>query len=130
MPAPQHLPTQKDVQQARLRVLREGTKPNQLRDEAFRRTILSVPAGRVSTYGAIAAASGYPRLHRAVARLLRTDPADRLPWHRIVGAGGDIRLHGDAAQGQRQRLVMEGVGFTGKRVDLAHFQHTLKPWEL
>ena len=59
---------------------------------AFRRMILSVPPGKVSTYGAIAAAAGYPRYHRAVARLLRTDPVDQLPWHRVVGAGGAIKL--------------------------------------
>ena len=41
---------------------------------AFRRIILSIPAGKVSTYGRVAAAAGYPLYHRAVARLLRTDP--------------------------------------------------------
>lgn len=123
-------PTQRDLQKAKRRVLRESGRPNELRDEAFRRTILSVPPGRVSTYGAIAAASGYPRLHRAVARLLRSDPPDRLPWHRIVGAAGDIRLHGDAALDQRVLLKMEGVSFLGKRVDLSRHQHVLRPWEL
>jgi methylated-DNA-protein-cysteine methyltransferase related protein len=58
--------------------------------------ILSIPPGRVSTYGGVAAAAGYPRYHRAVARLLRTDPVDQLPWHRVVGAGGEIRLRGAA----------------------------------
>ncbi len=124
-----YVPTQREMQQTKRRVLRESAKPNDVRDEAFRRMILSVPPGKVSTYGAIASAAGYPRLHRAVARLLRSDRADRLPWHRIVGAAGDIRLHADAAVEQRQRLAMEGVGFVGKRVDLCRFQHALKPWE-
>lgn len=121
--------TQREFQKAKRALLREGSRPGELRDEAFRRMILSVPPSRVSTYGAIAAAAGYPRLHRAVARLLRTDPADRLPWHRIVGAAGDIRLRESGDVEQRARLVMEGVHFRGDRVDLSLHLHTLKPWE-
>ena len=47
--------------------------------------------------------------HRAVARLLRTEVAGMLPWHRIVGAGGEIKLRFEAAEEQRLRLKMEGV---------------------
>ena len=121
--------TQREFQQAKRSLRREGARPSEMRDEAFRRVILSVPAGKVSTYGAIAAAAGYPRLHRAVARLLRTDPADRLPWHRIVGAAGDIRLREAGTAEQRARLELEGVRFKGKHVDLDFHLHTLKPWE-
>lgn len=122
--------TQHDAQRAKLAMLREGLRPSEARDEAFRRMILSVPPGRVSTYGAIAAAAGFPRLHRAVAKLLRSDPVvDRLPWHRIVGAGGDIRLREGGAEEQRLRLVMEGVSFRGERVDLEQHLYALKPWE-
>jgi methylated-DNA-protein-cysteine methyltransferase related protein len=92
--------------------------------------ILSIPAGKVSTYGAVAAAAGYPRYHRAVARLLRSELADRLPWHRVLGAGGEIKLRGAAAHEQRARLKLEGVEFSGKRVEMDRFQHSLKPWEI
>lgn len=123
-------PTQREFQRAKRSILREGMRPSEARDEAFRRIILSVPVGRVSTYGAVAAAAGYPRLHRAVARLLRSDPViDRLPWHRIVGAGGDIRLREHGAQEQRLRLEMEGVSFRGDRVEISRHLHALKPWE-
>ena len=121
--------TQHEFQRAKRRVLREGMRPSEARDEAFRRVILSVPPGKVSTYGAVAAAAGYPRLHRAVAKLLRSDPADRLPWHRIVGAGGDIRLAADGALEQRMRLEIEGVSFRGDRVDLERCLHLLRLWE-
>jgi methylated-DNA-protein-cysteine methyltransferase-like protein len=66
------------------RILRDGARPNELRDMAFRRVVLAIPPGKVSTYGKVAAAAGYPLYHRAVARLLRTDPPDLLPWHRVV----------------------------------------------
>jgi len=103
--------------------------PSEDRDEAFRRIILSIPPGKVSTYGKVAAAAGYPLYHRAVARLLRVDPADSLPWHRVLGAGGQIKLRQDAALEQRRRLRMEGVRFTGQRVDMDRFEHTLRSWE-
>jgi methylated-DNA-protein-cysteine methyltransferase-like protein len=115
--------------QLKRRILREGASPNELRDMAFRRVVLAIPAGRVSTYGKVAAAAGYPLYHRAVARLLRTDPPDLLPWHRVVGAGGEIKLRFEAAQEQRSRLKMEGVGFQGKRVDIETYEHQFRMWE-
>lgn len=92
--------------------------------------ILSIPAGKVSTYGRVAAAAGYPQYHRAVAKLLRTDPVDQLPWHRVLGVGGEIKLRGAPAKEQRARLKLEGVRFKGERVDMERFEHTFKPWEV
>ena len=115
--------------QFRRRILRDGATPNHLRDEAFRRVVLSIPPGKVSTYGKVAAAAGYSLYHRAVARLLRTSPPDLLPWHRVVGAGGEIKLRYEAAQEQRLRLKMEGVGFRGKRVNMDIYEHPLRMWE-
>jgi methylated-DNA-protein-cysteine methyltransferase-like protein len=110
-------------------ILRDGLKPNAVRDAAFRRIILSIPPARVSTYGKVAAAAGYPLYHRAVARLLRTDTPDSLPWHRVLGAGGQIKLRGDAALEQRRRLRMEGVKFRRDRVNMERFEYALRSWE-
>ena len=115
--------------QAKRRILRDGARANELRDAAFRRIILSIPAGKVSTYGRVAAAAGYPLYHRAVARLLRSDPPDHLPWHRVLGAGGEIKLRNEAAKEQKARLRMEGVQFRGKRVDMERFEHAIRTWE-
>jgi methylated-DNA-protein-cysteine methyltransferase related protein len=109
---------------------RASLRKDELRDHAFRRIILSIPAGRVSTYGRVAAAAGYPLYHRAVARLLRTDALDQLPWHRVLGAGGAIKLHADAALEQRARLELEGVDFRGARVDMDRFEHHFRTWEM
>ncbi len=114
---------------AKRRILRDGARANELRDDAFRRIILSIPVGKVSTYGRVAAAAGYPLYHRAVARLLRTDPPDHLPWHRVLGAGGAIKLRHESAKEQRARLKMEGVRFRGKRVDMERFEHVIRSWE-
>ncbi len=110
-------------------ILRDGANPNQLREEAFRRAILAIPPRKVSTYGKIAEAAGYPLYHRAVARLLRTDPPDLLPWHRVVGAGGAIKLRHDGSEEQRARLRMEGVGFHGERVDMESHEHIFRLWD-
>ena len=103
-------------------------RPDDDRDGAFRRVIRSIPKGRVSTYGKIAAAAGYPLYHRAVARLLRVEPL-ALPWHRVVGAGGEIKVRGEGKAEQRLRLQMEGVTFRGRRVDMERYEHALRPWE-
>jgi len=111
------------------RLQKDSTRTNEARDAAFRRVVLSIPKGKVATYGAVAAAAGYPLYHRAVARLLRTDPPNRLPWQRVVGAGGAIKLPGQAGAEQRLRLKMEGVTFSGKRVNLALHEHQFRMWE-
>lgn len=123
------LPDPAGLLRARRHLLRDGARANELRDHAFRRVVLSIPPGRVSTYGRVAAAAGYPLYHRAVARLLRTDPPEQLPWHRVVGAGGLVKLHGDAAREQKRRLQHEGVRFVGRSIDMENFEHPLKPWE-
>ncbi len=42
------------------RIQKAGTRPDEVRDAAFQRVILSIPKGKVATYGAVAAAAGYP----------------------------------------------------------------------
>jgi methylated-DNA-protein-cysteine methyltransferase-like protein len=128
-PTPKHLAFALPPMQLKRRILRDGASPNELRDAAFRRVILTIPNGKISTYGRVAAAAGYPLYHRAVARLLRSDPPDILPWHRVLGAGGEIKLRGTAATEQRQRLKMEGVSFNGKRVDMDAYEYVLRVWE-
>src|ERR1700730_10866502 len=105
------------TERAKRGLLRDALRQNEQRDIGFRRMILSIPPGKVSTYSAIA-------------RLLRTDPIDQLPWHHVVGVGGEIKLRGAAAYEQRARLKLEGVQFSGKRVDMERFTHLLKPWEV
>ena len=80
------------------------------------RAIRAVPNGKVSTYGAVARAAGWTGAARQVVRILRQ--VDGLPWHRILGSGGAIKLPGESGEEQRFRLRMEGVAFRGARVDM------------
>ncbi len=85
--------------------------------------IRKIPRGKVSTYGAIARAAGYPGAARRVAWTLHRSFG--LPWQRVLGAGGEIKLRGDSAIEQRLRLEAEGVVFRGRRVDMK--RHEFKP---
>ena len=116
-------------QEPKRRILKSLLRPDITRNSAFRHMISSIPKGKVSSYGKIAAASGYPLYQRAVAQLLRKETG-ALPWQRVVGSGGEIRLRGDAAAEQRLRLGMEGVTFRGKRVNMDLHEYTLRPWEI
>ena len=85
--------------------------------DQLRRTICRIPKGRVSTYGDVARAAGYPGAARQVAWALHNAKGG-IPWHRVLGAGGHIRLPDLAGLEQRTRLQAEGVTFRGSRVDL------------
>jgi len=85
-------------------------------------TIRKIPPGKVSTYGAVARAAGYPGAARQVVGTLRR--SFDVPWQRVLGAGGEIKLRGDSAVEQRLRLESEGVMFRGRRVDMK--QHEFK----
>jgi len=79
-------------------------------------TIRKIPRGKVATYGGVAQAGGYPGAARQVVGILRSSLG--LPWQRVLGAGGEIKLRGDSAIEQRLRLEAEGVTFRGRRVDM------------
>jgi methylated-DNA-protein-cysteine methyltransferase related protein len=84
--------------------------------------IRRIPRAKVSTYGAVARAAGYPGNARRVAAALHGSTG--LPWHRVLGAGGEIKLRGDSAFEQKFRLQSEGVTFRGRRVNMR--QHEFK----
>lgn len=113
----------KDARNVAAKKLRVRTAPNQsssdrsskarMRIEAV---IRRIPKGTVSTYGAVARAAGLPGAARQVAKVLHR--GFELPWQRVLGAGGEIKLRGDSAIEQRLRLEAEGVRFRGRKVDM------------
>lgn len=87
--------------------------------------VARIPAGRVATYGQVAALAGTPSQARWVGRILSELPAQsRLPWHRVVNARGELALPPGSAAHERQRelLQQEGVAFRGGRIRLATYQ--------
>lgn len=94
------------------------------------RLIAAVPAGRVATYGQIAALAGHARRARHVGRALTDTPEGVvLPWHRIINAQGRVATRsgeperGGVRETRQQRLLeAEGVHFKSGRVDLVRYR--------
>lgn len=91
-------------------------------------TIAAVPRGEIATYGSIAARAGLPGRARLVARVLAETPAStRLPWHRIVAAGGRLAMPiGSPGHAEQvRRLRREGHEVDDRRVYLPRSAATL-----
>jgi methylated-DNA-protein-cysteine methyltransferase-like protein len=83
--------------------------------------LAQIPEGKVTSYGELAAVAGLGRAARWVGRVLSQLPDDtRLPWHRVMGAGGRLSLAAGTVSGeeQRARLRAEGVQVINDRVDI------------
>ncbi len=77
--------------------------------------IRKIPRGKVATYGQIAKLAGLGPNARLVGYALHAlTPEKRVPWHRVVGAGGKISLTGEGYSIQRKLLEAEGVEFRDK----------------
>jgi methylated-DNA-protein-cysteine methyltransferase-like protein len=90
----------------------------------IRDTIRKIPKGKVSTYGEVAKAAGFPGRARQVVWALHCSRG--LPWHRVVGAGGKILLPGEQGLEQRLRLETEGVAFRNGRVFLEKHEYRFR----
>ncbi len=87
--------------------------------------VAKIPPGRVATYGQIAAMLGVPGGARTVGWAMHDLPeGSQVPWHRVIGAGGLVRLpefEGKAVQ--VMLLRQEGVEVDERgRIDLEKFQ--------
>ena len=104
--------------------------PAEIRRTALYSTLMLVPAGHVVTYGQLAEMAGLGRAARWVGRTLSQLPeGSRLPWHRVLGAGGRISLPAGTPSGdeQRARLRAEGLSIMNNRVDMR--RHGWRPIE-
>jgi methylated-DNA-protein-cysteine methyltransferase-like protein len=93
--------------------------PAQIRRTALYLTLAQVPEGKVVSYGQLAELAGLSQL-----------PGDsKLPWHRVLGAGGRISLAAGTPSGdeQRARLRTEGISIQNNRVDIQ--RHGWRPVE-
>ncbi|HEY8392265.1 MAG TPA: MGMT family protein [Capillibacterium sp.] len=74
--------------------------------------VAQIPAGRVATYGQIAALIGEPRSARIVGWALHSAPRQlNLPCHRVVNKKGTL-CPADLFGPGRQRLLLEAEGVT------------------
>lgn len=78
--------------------------------EEVYQVVRQIPAGKVSTYGEIAALLGMPQCSRMVGRALKQVPESHVPvpCHRVVNAAGRLAPGWDE---QKSLLAEEGVSF-------------------
>ena len=72
---------------------------------------LSIPEGRVTTYGTIARAAGAgPMASRSISSILAKSPNQGvIPWHRIVYAGGKVWLSPENEAKRHKLYKREGI---------------------
>jgi O-6-methylguanine DNA methyltransferase len=75
-----------------------------------------IPAGRVATYGDVAALAGRPRASRAVGNIMKECRRLDVPCHRVVAASGRLGGYGGREALKRSLLVAEGILVSGSRV--------------
>lgn len=76
-----------------------------------------IPAGKVTTYGQIAAKLGNPKAARAVGNALHNNPDPKtIPCYRVVNREGRVATNfGNGGwKGQKKRLKAEGMEFKDK----------------
>jgi methylated-DNA-protein-cysteine methyltransferase-like protein len=102
--------------------MKNGTLPF---TDHVKKIIRAIPAGRVATYGQVAALGGNHRAARQVAWILHSSSGkEKLPWHRVINSRGRISLRrGSGFEEQKRRLRAENVGVKSSgQVDLRAYQ--------
>lgn len=97
---------------------------------AFQSSVLlivqRIPAGKVVSYGQIAAYLGTPRAARQVGWVLRSmSGLPNFPWWRVLNNSGRITIKNDqldAAKLQKELLEAEGVAINNLELDMRHYR--------
>ena len=77
--------------------------------------VKSIPLGRISTYGDVAAMAGNPTAWRAVGNIMRLSGSDSVPCHRVVNSNGQVGGYSVPAV-KVELLRLEGIRFRGKKI--------------
>jgi len=87
------------------------------------KVIVSVPAGKVLTYGQVARLAGSPRAARQVGWLLNSmSDKYKMPWHRIINSKGEISLRDpESAFIQKMLLESEGISVIDHKISLKKY---------
>jgi methylated-DNA-protein-cysteine methyltransferase related protein len=86
--------------------------------ERVRAVVADIPAGRVLSYGDVAARAGLTSA-RLVGRIMAEDSSD-LPWHRVLRSNGTVSPH--IAREQLARLRADGVPAVDGRVSMRTYR--------
>ena len=87
--------------------------------------LLTVPKGKVVTYGQIAEFLGNKNLSRAVGNALHRNPdGDKYPCYKVVNSKGELSKNYafGGIEEQKKRLEKDGVKVVNYKVDLENYK--------
>ncbi|MGN1480800.1 MGMT family protein [Porcipelethomonas sp.] len=88
--------------------------------------LITIPKGKVVTYGQIAEYLGDKKLSRVVGNILHNNPDEyKYPCYKVVDRNGNLSKHFafGGIEGQKKKLEEEGIIVENYRVDLDKYQH-------
>ncbi len=90
--------------------------------DAIYALVEQIPAGKVMTYGQIAALCGHPGAARVVGQVAHFGPPN-LPWQRVVNAKGGLAAGfvPDGRAGQARMLEQEGLLVRNETVNIQEY---------
>jgi len=96
--------------------------------ERIWQVVASIPAGRVATYGQVAALAGLPGGARLVGHTLSKLPrGSKLPWHRVLNAKGELSFPRNTTSWRRQKNALRDEGVPLKKGRLSLRQYRWEP---
>lgn len=93
--------------------------------EKILKYLLTVPKGKVVTYGQIAEFLGNKNLSRAVGNALHRNPdGDKYPCYKVVNSKGELSKNYafGGIEEQKKRLEKDGVKVVNYKVDLEKYK--------
>lgn len=91
-------------------------------------TVLTIPKGKVASYGQVADLAGLPGRARYVGRAMAYAPKNmKVPWYRVLRSNGHLAFDSGSAHADKQKSLLqnEGVAVLNNRVNLS--THGWKP---
>lgn len=86
--------------------------------------VKKIPAGKVATYGQVAAMAGNPKMSRAVGNALHKNPdPENIPCFRVVNSKGELSgaFAFSGENEQKKRLEADGIKVEDGRVELSRY---------
>lgn len=87
--------------------------------------LITIPKGKVVTYGQIACAIGHPGAARVVGNILHKNPdGNKHPCYKVVNSKGELSRHYafGGIMVQQERLELDGIEVVNNHVNLNKYQ--------
>jgi methylated-DNA-[protein]-cysteine S-methyltransferase len=104
-------------------------QPTDFANTIYKILATQVPVGKVTTYKALAQASG-TRAYRAIGQIMKNNPhswhSDKtVPCHRVIASDGTLGGFAYGTQAKKDLLLHEGIQFKGNKISEEQILRTL-----